>query len=862
MYYQKRISEVMKACETSENGLSHKEIIKRHQQFGYNILDEKKKENPFMIFLKQFQDLLVIILIIAAIISGMSGQIESTIVIVSVIIVNAILGTIQTLKAEKSLDSLKKLSVPKAKVIREGTLQEVDSTELTIGDLVQIEAGDVISGDGRIIECSSLQINESALTGEVESVDKTTDVITGQVVVGDQKNMVFSSSLVTNGTGRYIVTHIGMQTEIGKIASMLNNAKERKTPLQKSLDDFSGKLSIGIFFISLIVLCLNLFLAKQSLIDSLMIAVALAVAAIPEALSSIVTIVLSMSTQKMVKENAIIKNLNSVESLGCVSVICSDKTGTLTQNKMTPQTIYFYNHLMKISELDNRHHDHSVLLKSCLLCNNAVINGEQRIGDPTELALIDLVHEYTKNDIEFKHTAVRTSELPFDSDRKLMSISSLNHIYTKGAPDVIIKRCSTILINGIKEPITKRHLDAIEKENQRCANNGLRVLGFAYKDYRGNQVTLEDEHDLTFIGLVSLMDPPRIESQDAVAKCKIAGIKPIMITGDHVVTARAIATQIGIYEDGDLSIEGYELDKMSEEELDEKLPHISVYARVAPEHKIRIVKAWQKRGDIVAMTGDGVNDAPALKQSDIGVAMGITGTEVSKDAASMILTDDNFSTIVKAVITGRNVYRNIKNSINYLLSGNFAGILCVFIASLLLLPTPFFPVHLLFMNLITDSLPAIAIGMETGKNGVLKEKPRSSSDSILNKQTVLQITFEGIIIAICTMCAYLFGLKQDPLVASTMAFATICLARLLHGFNCRSNLPLTKIGFYTNRSSIYAFLIGFSLLHVILFVPFMHSLFMIQTISITQLFVIYAFALIPTIIIQTKKYWSSVKINK
>lgn len=862
MYYQKRISEVMKACETSENGLSHEEIIKRHQQFGYNILDEKKKENPFMIFLKQFQDLLVIILIIAAIISGMSGEIESTIVIVSVIIVNAILGTIQTLKAEKSLDSLKKLSVPKAKVIREGTLQEVDSTELTIGDLVQIEAGDVISGDGRIIECSSLQINESALTGEVESVDKTTDVITGQVVVGDQKNMVFSSSLVTNGTGRYIVTHIGMQTEIGKIASMLNNAKERKTPLQKSLDDFSGKLSIGIFFISLIVLCLNLFLAKQSLIDSLMIAVALAVAAIPEALSSIVTIVLSMSTQKMVKENAIIKNLNSVESLGCVSVICSDKTGTLTQNKMTPQTIYFYNHLMKISELDNRHHDHSVLLKSCLLCNNAVINGEQRIGDPTELALIDLVHEYTKNDIEFKHTAVRTSELPFDSDRKLMSISSLNHIYTKGAPDVIIKRCSTILINGIKEPITKRHLDAIEKENQRCANNGLRVLGFAYKDYRGNQVTLEDEHDLTFIGLVSLMDPPRIESQDAVAKCKIAGIKPIMITGDHVVTARAIATQIGIYEDGDLSIEGYELDKMSEEELDEKLPHISVYARVAPEHKIRIVKAWQKRGDIVAMTGDGVNDAPALKQSDIGVAMGITGTEVSKDAASMILTDDNFSTIVKAVITGRNVYRNIKNSINYLLSGNFAGILCVFIASLLLLPTPFFPVHLLFMNLITDSLPAIAIGMETGKNGVLKEKPRSSSDSILNKQTVLQITFEGIIIAICTMCAYLFGLKQDPLVASTMAFATICLARLLHGFNCRSNLPLTKIGFYTNRSSIYAFLIGFSLLHVILFVPFMHSLFMIQTISITQLFVIYAFALIPTIIIQTKKYWSSVKINK
>lgn len=853
MFYQKDVEEVYKECGTSQDGLSDQEVTKRHQEFGFNVLDEKKKESPFMIFLKQFKDLLVIILMIAAIISGVSGQLESTLVIVTVIIINAILGTVQTLKAEKSLESLKKLSVPKAKVIRNGAILEIDSTELTIGDIVQIEAGDVISGDGRIIQCSSLQINESALTGEVESVDKITDTIHQKVVVGDQKNMAFSGSLVTNGTGRYIVTSIGMKTEIGKIASMLNEAKERKTPLQKSLDEFSGKLSMGIMVICLIVLGLNLFLAKQSLLDSLMIAVALAVAAIPEALSSIVTIVLSMSTQKMVKENAIIKNLNSVESLGCVSVICSDKTGTLTQNKMSPQTIYFYDQLMSIPELDSRNHDHSVLLKSCLLCNNAVINDEQRIGDPTELALIDLVNEYTKNDFEFQNTAVRKSELPFDSDRKLMSISSLNHIYTKGAPDVIIQRCKAILINGRKEPISKRHLDAIQRENQRCANNGLRVLGFAYKNYKGTQVTLEDENELTFIGLVSLMDPPRVESADAVAKCKIAGIKPIMITGDHVVTARSIAKQIGIYEDGDLSIDGQELDHMSDTELDEKLTQISVYARVAPEHKIRIVKAWQKRGDIVAMTGDGVNDAPALKQSDIGVAMGITGTEVSKDAASMILTDDNFSTIVKAVITGRNVYRNIKNSINYLLSGNFAGILCVLVASLLLLPTPFFPVHLLFMNLITDSLPAISIGMEASRNDVLKEKPRNANDSILNKKTISQISYEGIVIAICTLCAYLLGLKGDPLTASTMAFATICLARLLHGFNCRSDQPLTKIGLFSNKSSVYAFLIGFALLHMILFIPAMHSLFMIHTISMTQLLIIYAFALIPTFIIQAKK---------
>ena len=749
MYYQKNIEQTLKECQTSKQGLSPEEVDKRHLQFGKNELDEKKKDSPLMIFLKQFKDLLVIILIIAAIVSGISGQLESALVIVVVIFVNAVLGTVQTLKAEKSLESLKKLSIPQVKVIRQGQLQEIDSTDLTIGDIVQIEAGDIVSGDGRIIESSSLQINESALTGEVESVDKITDTIHQDVVVGDQKNMAFSGSLVTNGTGRYVVTSIGMQTEIGKIASMLNEAKERKTPLQKSLDEFSGKLSIAIMFICAIVLALNLFLAKQSLLDSLMIAVALAVAAIPEALSSIVTIVLSMSTQKMVKENAIIKNLNSVESLGCVSVICSDKTGTLTQNKMTPQTIYVYNQLLEIKDLDSHNHDHNVLLKACLLCNNSVINGEQRIGDPTELALIDLVNTHTQNDTSFKNTAIRKSELPFDSDRKLMSISSLNHIYTKGAPDVILQRCSTILINGHKEILSKRHMDAIVAKNQEYANEGLRVLGFAYKDYKGTQVTLDDEHDLTFIGLISLMDPPREESGDAVAKCKMAGIKPIMITGDHVVTARSIAKKIGIYEDGDLSIEGQQLEKMSETELDEKLTRISVYARVAPEHKIRIVKAWQKRGDIVAMTGDGVNDAPALKQSDIGVAMGITGTEVSKDAASMILTDDNFSTIVKAVITGRNVYRNIKNSINYLLSGNFAGIICVFIASLLLLPTPFFPVHLLFMNLITDSLPAIAIGMEASRNDVLKEKPRNSNDSILNKQTLSQISYEGIMYNVC-----------------------------------------------------------------------------------------------------------------
>lgn len=853
MFYQKDYEKVLEELETSIDGLSNDEVIIRQGKYGLNKLEEQENESALNIFISQFKDLLVIILIVAAIISGISGQLESTIVIVAVIIVNAILGTIQTLKAQKSLDSLKKLSIPKVKVIRNSQLYEIDSTQLTIGDIVVLDAGDIVSGDGRIIQCSSLQINESALTGEVDSVDKITNAIQSDVVVGDRKNMAFSSSLVTNGTGRYVVTAIGMDTEIGKIATMLNEAKERKTPLQKSLDDFSGQLSIGIMIISAIVFVLNLFLAKLTIIDSLMIAVALAVAAIPEALSSIVTIVLSMSTQKMVQENAIIKNLNSVESLGCVSVICSDKTGTLTQNKMTPQTIYIYDQVLNINDLNSHNHDHQVLLKSCLLCNNAVVNDEQRIGDPTELALIDLVHEHTKNDERFKNTAVRVSELPFDSDRKLMTISSLNHIYTKGAPDVILQRCNTILINGKKVTITKEHIETVKQKNEEYANNGLRVLGFAYKDYSGTQISLEDENHLTFIGLVSLMDPPRAESQDAVEKCKIAGIKPIMITGDHVVTARSIAKKIGIFEEGDLCLEGSALAAMSEEELDKKLPHISVYARVAPEHKIRIVKAWQKRGDIVAMTGDGVNDAPALKQSDIGVAMGITGTEVSKDAANMILTDDNFSTIVKAVITGRNVYRNIKNSIRYLLSGNFAGILCVLSCSILMLPTPFYPVHLLFMNLITDSLPAIAIGMEASRNDVLKEKPRSSNDSILNKPAFIQIGFEGIVIAISTMIAFMIGLKVNTLNASTMAFATICLARLLHGFNCRGEQKIYKLGFFSNKSSIWAFVIGFTLLHIILFVPFMHELFMIEPLSLQQLLTIYLLALLPTFIIQLSK---------
>lgn len=849
--YQKSIQEVLSEFDASRNGLTSFQVDDRQKQYGLNEMDQQEKESPLQIFLSQFKDLLVIVLIVAGFISMATGEIVSSIVIFIVITINAILGTVQTLKARKSLESLSKLSMPHVKVIRDGQLHQIVSNELTIGDLVYVEAGDVIEGDGRLIECSNLQVNESALTGESLPQEKQLEVIAGEVGIADQTNMVFSSGLVTNGTGKYIVTKIGMNTEIGKIATMLENAKERKTPLQLTLEDFSKKLTISICVICAIILAMNVIVAHEDIWNALLIAVALAVAAIPEALNSIVTIVLSISTQKMVKEHAIIKQLNAVESLGCVSVICSDKTGTLTQNKMKVMELFLNNEVIKPEMLDVKDHSHDVLLKSCLLCNNAVSNGSTQIGDPTEIALLDLFDRYGEKDVDYHVEAIRIKELPFDSTRKMMSINSENHLYTKGAVDVILDRCDQILIHDKKRPITEEDIKLIKEQNESFAKEGLRVLGFAYKTMKPKELSLEDENDLTFVGMVAQMDPPRLESKDAVSKCKMAGIKPIMITGDHIITATSIAKEIGIFEDGDICLEGKELETMSDSALDEILPKVSVYARVAPEHKIRIVEAWQKRNEIVAMTGDGVNDAPALKQSDIGVAMGITGTEVSKDAASMILTDDNFSTIVKAVITGRNVYANIKNSITYLLSGNFSAILAVVFTSLALLPTPFMAVHLLFINLITDSLPAIAIGMEKGKDDVLKQKPRKRDDSILNAKTMIKIGYEGLIIFAGVMAAYFIGLQTSDLMASTMAFSTLCLSRLLHGFSSRGNAPFWKLG--KNESSIYAFLTGAVLLVLILFIPNMHGLFSIGPITLTQFFIVVGLSLATFVIVQITK---------
>ena len=861
-FFAKPSQDVLKNFNVDKNGLSDAQLQSAIENYGYNELTEKRKKSIFVVFLEQFKDLLVGILIVAAIISMATGEVESTIVIFAVIIMNAILGTVQHVKAEQSLNSLKALSAPNAKVIRNGIKQEIPSREVVPGDIVLLEAGDLVVADGRVIENYSLQVNESALTGESESVNKFVDVILKEeVALGDQKNMVFSSSLVTYGRALVIITGTGMNTELGKIATLMEQTKEKKTPLQITLDDFSKKLAMIILVICLLVFGLSVY-RQTPILDSLMFAVALAVAAIPEALSSIVTIVLALGTQKMAKENAIIKKLKAVEGLGCVSIICSDKTGTLTQNKMTTKQIFVDNKLIESEEIDLNNPIHASIMRAAILCNDSTCYEGKEIGDPTEVALVNLGLKHSLCESDLRNTYKRLKEIPFDSDRKLMStlhfIDDKYIMYTKGAFDVLLNRVTHIkTAEGLRE-ITEKDKEKIIDTNRYLSENGLRVLAFTYKELKEEKdINLEDEYNYIFIGLVSMIDPPRVESAEAVKDCIMAGIKPIMITGDHKITASAIAKQIGILSEGDMAVEGLELDKMSEEELSDKLSNISVYARVSPEHKIRIVNAWQNKGKIVAMTGDGVNDAPALKQADIGIAMGITGTEVSKDAASMILTDDNFATIVKAITNGRNVYANIKNSIKFLLSGNMSGILAVLYASIMALPVPFAPVHLLFINLLTDSLPAIAIGMEKSSKDLLKDKPRDSKESILTKDFMIEVGIEGLLIGLFTMIAFHIGLSNgNPAVASTMAFSTLCLGRLFHGFNCRGRKSMFSLGVFANKYSWYAFGAGLVFLNAVLFVPPLQNLFQVASLNGALVATIYVLAFVPTLIIQVYKVFT------
>ena len=862
-YYRQTAEEALAARNASSGGLTDQEARRRLEQFGPNKLSEGKKKSTLQIFLEQFKDLLVIILIIAAIISAVSANAESTIVIFAVLILNAILGTVQYLKAEKSLESLKAMSSPTAKVLRGGVRVEIPSADVVPGDIVLLEAGDMVVADGRILENFSLKVNESSLTGESEGVDKTADVITAdQVALGDQKNMVFSGSLVTYGRATVLVTGTGMDTELGKIAALMNQTQQRKTPLQESLDNFSAKLAVVIMVISAAVFALSIFRTGMGVLDSLMFAVALAVAAIPEALSSIVTIVLAMGTQKMARQNAIIKDLKAVESLGSVSVICSDKTGTLTQNKMTPQKVYADGSLLEGDDLNLVNDVQRLLLKAALLASDATNNQDTgaAIGDPTEVALVMLGEKFGVDEVTYRAQHPRLGELAFDSDRKLMStlhdIDGTPTLFTKGAIDVLLDRSRWLLTREGKVEMTPERKETISRVNMELSMEGLRVLAFAYKELDSvRPLTLDDEQEFTFIGLISMIDPPRPEAIQAVADAKRGGIRTVMITGDHKVTATAIARQLGIFGEGDEALSGVELDNMSDADLDQRLEHVAVYARVSPEHKIRIVNAWQRKGKIVSMTGDGVNDAPALKKADIGVAMGITGTEVSKDAASMILADDNFATIVKAVVNGRSVYANIKNAIQFLLSGNTAAIFCVVYASLMGLPVPFQPVHLLFINLLTDSLPAIAIGMEPARRGLLDQKPRDPKEPILNRSLLSRIGGQGLLIAIVTMIAFYLGYQAEgAAMASTMAFSTLTLARLFHGFNCRAAQSIFRLKFSTNKASVAAFFAGVVLLLAVLFIPGLKGLFMVApAFGVVNLEEILLLALAPTVVIQIVK---------
>ena len=861
-FFNRTAQQTLEEMQSVSEGLTDQQAAQRLEQYGPNQLEEGKKKSAFMVFLEQFKDLLVVILIVAAAISMASGNLESTIVIFAVLIMNAILGTVQYLKAEKSLESLKAMSAPVAKVVRNGRRTELPGAQVVPGDIVELEAGDLVVADGRLLNCWSLKVNESSLTGESEAVEKTDQVIEGEkVALGDQKNMVFSGSLVTYGRAVMVVTGTGMNTQLGHIANLMNQTQQRKTPLQRNLDEFSSKLAMVIMVICAGVFLLSIFRSHMPILDSLMFAVALAVAAIPEALSSIVTIVLAIGTQKMARQNAIIKELKAVESLGSVQVICSDKTGTLTQNRMTVQNIWADGTLTAGTSLELANDAQRTLLKIALLDSDATMDQEKgtSVGDPTEVALVQLGAHFGVEETTYRSQHPRLAELAFDSDRKLMStlhdVDGTPMLYTKGAIDVLLDRSTKLLTAHGSVPLTPELREEIQRVNQAQSENGLRVLAFAQRPMEeARLLTLEDETDYIFVGLISMIDPPRPESVKAVADAKRAGIRTVMITGDHKVTATSIAKQIGIFGEGDIAVEGVELDAMSDEELDEKLPHISVYARVSPEHKIRIVTAWQHRGYIAAMTGDGVNDAPALKRADVGVAMGITGTEVSKDAAAMILADDNFATIVKAVVNGRSVYTNIRSAIQFLLSGNMAAILSVIYASIAGLSVPFQPVHLLFINLLTDSLPAIALGMEPARDGLLDQKPRDPNASMMDRPMLQAVFSQGLLIAIASMTAFYIGLHDGgAALASTMAFATLTLARLFHGFNCRGKESIFRLGLTSNRYSILAFLGGLVLLSAVLFIPALHGLFLVADFSGVDLLCIVLLAFAPTLLIQLSR---------
>ena len=885
MFYQKDSVQVLNDLDSNLTGLTQEEVTSRLKNYGRNALKEKPKTPTWKLFLESFKDPLVIILLVAAMTQVFLGDTVESLIIFAVLGINAVLGVVQTKKADSSLDSLKKLSVPEAKVIRNNEKLTISSQELVPGDIVLLEAGDYVPADGRIIESQTLKVIEGMLTGESEPVLKNADTINEESSLGDQKNMVFSGSMVVYGRATYVVTSCGMNTQVGKIANLLETAENKQTPLQQKLDDFGKKLGVAIVILAALIFALEVFRGGD-LMNSFMFAIAIAVAAIPEALTSIVTIVLASGTNTMAKRQSIIRKLPAVETLGSTSVICTDKTGTLTQNKMTVVESYLYgpdsdkfNGFDYIKDYTNTNSNNSentsdgteiavcacaiqerYLSLSSILCNDSDVNEEGiEIGDPTEVALINYAEKYDVDYKSIRENYTRISEIPFDSDRKLMTTVNLiddeNIMFPKGAPDVIFKRCKYALKYDEVVEISDEILDEYKKINENFSNRALRVLAFAYKNVADEfGPSLDDENNLILIGLMAMIDPPREEVFDAVKEAKSSGIKTIMITGDHKTTAAAIAREIGIMEKDDLALTGQELDSLTDEELDNKLEKISVYARVSPENKIRIVKAWQKKGKVTAMTGDGVNDAPALKQANIGIGMG-SGTEVAKDASAMVLVDDNFATIVNAIEVGRTVYNNIKKSITYLFSGNLGGIITILFAVFAGWANPFTTIQLLFINLVTDSLPAIALGFEKPEKDTMNKPPRDPNESILCKDTLKVVLTRGSIIGIVTILAQYIGMQTSDALGAAMAFITITLSRIIQTFAARSNSEtILSLGVTSNKYALGAVIICLGMLSLT-FLPFMRGIFAIPlTFELKNLGVCLALAITAVGCMESSKF--------
>lgn len=856
MWYKKSKNEILKDLDVDEkNGLSSTEALRRLEKYGKNKLETKKKKTLFKQFLSQLKDVMIYILIIAAIISAFLGEISDALIILLVIVINAVIGVVQESKAEKALDALKELSTPKALVKRDGSLKEILSEDIVPGDIVIIDAGRYIPGDLRLIDTANLKIEESAFTGESVPSEKDASFLPDkEIPIGDQNNMAFMSTLATYGRGVGVVVDTGMNTEIGKIAKMIEQEENDETPLQKKLSELGkilGFLAVGICILIFIIS----FFQGRDLLEMFLTSISLAVAAIPEGLPAIVAIVLALGVQRMVKKNAIIRKLPAVETLGSVSIICSDKTGTLTQNKMTVTTVYTNDFYIKESEFNLNDNESKLLVDCMVLCNDATYSEKNQTGDPTEIALLESPFKLNilkeKLEKEFK----RIDEIPFDSDRKLMTTVNLvddkkARVFTKGALDSILSICNKISINGKLLDFTKEYKAKVLENSNIMSDKALRVLAFAYKDISKENIVLDSlEKDLVFIGMVGMIDPPRLEVKDSIKLCKSAGITPVMITGDHKNTAFAIANELGIAKDISQAITGHEIDKFKEEEFNEKIINYRVFARVSPEHKVKIVKAFKSHGNIVSMTGDGVNDAPSLKAADIGVAMGITGTDVSKGASDMILTDDNFSTIVSAVEEGRKIYLNIKKSIVFLLSCNLGEILTLFTAILLNWNSPLQPIHILWVNLITDSFPALSLGVDKTKEDVMNNPPRNPKESIFVKSDKVQLIINGVLIGGITLFAFKLGerLYPDSLIhAQTMAFVVLSVSQLFLSLSLRSNTKSAfSLGLFSNKYLVYSILLGIFLQVIIISISFIANIFKVTPLLLYDWIVVILVSLIP-----------------